>query len=303
MGWVDARDDDGQATPEYVGIVLLVAALFGLVVAVTPLGPASARLAREVAETLVCAVTGDEACSVEPAGLGDAYGAEIAALVRDHAPEIRFEDADYVSLPVDPRDCRDRRCADTSARGPLRESFEGQHATAFVRAIDCRDPARQTPPEANCDGDRAGNLYFQYWLYYPDSATRSLGRYGYHPDDWESFQVRVGPDGSVSTRASSHHSYNSDPEALNVSDVGHIGPLDVRESAWGPSSGYLWVSDGSHAGRTAGAGETFRSVRAADLRLIPIETNLDRLDRLVFEDGISPPWLKEVFDDPESKGT
>jgi hypothetical protein len=47
----------------------------------------------------------------------------------------------------------------------------------------------------------------------------------------------------------------------------------------------------------------FRSIRAADLRLIAIETNLDRLGRLEFEDGISPPWLKEVFEDPESMGT
>jgi hypothetical protein len=296
-------DTNGQATPEYAGVVLLVATLFGALVLATPLAAESVRLGRSVVDALICAVRGPAACPAEADPLTSAYGSELAELVRIHTPEIRFEDADYVSLPVDPRDCRNRSCADTSARGLLSESFEGQPPTAFVRTIDCRDPGRPNPPEASCDGERAGNVYLQYWLYYPDSATRSLGRMGYHPDDWESFQVRIGADGPVATRASSHHSYNSDPETLNLSDVGEVGPVDLRESGWGPSSGYLWVSDGSHAGRTVGGGDAFRSIPASAIRLIPIETTLDRLDRLVFEDGISPPWLKEVFDDPESKAT
>ena len=296
-------ETDGQATPEYVGLVLLVAAALSVVAVATPLASQSLRLARAVGETLICAVKGSPACGLEADELTSAYGADVADLVRAHAPEIRFEDADYVSLPVDPRECRNRSCADTSARGTLRESFVGQPATAFVRVIDCRDPGRPEPPDVSCEGERAGNIYLQYWLYYPDSATRSLGRYGYHPDDWESFQVRVGAGDAIASRASSHHSYNSDPEAINLSDVGEVGPVDLREAGWGPFGGYLWVSDGSHAGRSAGNDGFFRSVPAEALQLIPIETNLGRLDRLSFEEGIAPPWLKEVFRDPESEST
>lgn len=299
---IAVRDEEGQATPEYLGVVLLVAVLFGVLVLSTPLAAESLRVGRSLVGALICAVEGSSECGLEGDELTQAYGGELAALVRRHAPEIRFEDAEYVSLPVDPRDCRNRSCADSSARGRLRESFEGQPPTAFVRAIDCRSPARPDPPEADCTGERAGNVYLQYWLYYPDSATRSMGRAGYHADDWESFQIRVRPDGT-DARASSHRSYNSDPEPLNLSDAGEVGPFDLRESGWGPSGGYLWVSDGSHAGRTAGDDRYFRSVAAEDLRLIPIEPNLDRLGRLAFEDGIAPPWLKEVYDDPESEAT
>lgn len=294
---------DGQATPEYVGIVLVVTALFGLLVTLTPLGGAGAQLARAVGESLLCAVKGEPPCGFVADELTGAYGTELAALVREHAPEIRFEDADGVSLPVDPRRCRLRSCADTSESGNVRESSAGQQATAFVRLVDCRDPAEPAPPEASCDGDRAGNVYLQYWLYYPDSATRGMGRLGYHLDDWESFQVRISPAGATEARASSHHSYNSKPEPINLSDVGKVGPLDLREKAWGPSGGYVWVSAGSHAGRSAGGDDYFRAVPPDGLRLIPIESNLARLAGLQFEEGILPPWRKRVYADPEWKGT
>ena len=45
---------------------------------------------------------------------------------------------------------------------------------------------------ADCSGERAGKRYLQYWLYWPDSQTEPFGERGYHPDDWESFQVRIG---------------------------------------------------------------------------------------------------------------
>ena len=43
--------------------------------------------------------------------------------------------------------------------------------TAFVHVVDCRAERRERPAGADCSGDRAGNLYIQYWTYYADSAT------------------------------------------------------------------------------------------------------------------------------------
>lgn len=299
------RGEEGQATPEYVGIVLTVAVLFGAILAFTPIAGKGARIGRAVAERLVCVVTGSRDCDLPSDGLEMAYGPELALLARLHAPEVRFEDADFVSLPVDPRRCRDRSCADTSARGTLGESFEGEPATTFVRVVDCREGA-EPPPDADCSRTAAGNLYLQYWLYYPDSATRSLHRLGFHDDDWESYQVRVGPDGSVAARASSHGSYNY--EAGGLSDIGRkeiLGmiTIDTRRPGWGPENGYLWVSDGSHAGRAAGDDGYFRSVPRQRLRLVPIEPGIDALDRLRFDPAVAPPWLKEVFRNPEATGT
>jgi hypothetical protein len=297
-------DRRGQATPEYVGVVLLVAVLFAAVLA-TPIAGEGARIGRAVAERLVCIVRGSGECELSSDGLEMTFGPELAALARMHAPEIRFEDADYVSVPVDPRECRDRSCADTSARGPLGESYEGEPPTAFVRVIDCRaggDP----PPDADCSGDAAGRLYLQYWLYYPDSATRTFHRLGYHRDDWESYQVRIGDDGGADARASSHGSYNY--EAGGLSDIGRkeilgLVTIDARRPGWGPENGYVWVSDGSHAGRAAGDDGYFRSVPRDDLRLVPIGPGTDGLEGLDFDPAVAPPWLKEVFRDPEAIGT
>ena len=130
--------------------------------------------------------------------------------------------------------------------------------------IDCRDPARAAEQGFDCSGERAGRVYIQYWEYYGDSATsRALyGSAGYHRDDWEGYQVRIDPDGTVSARASSHNGYNgADAPAVDwASDAaGKVpGATAVRDAAeslglrgergWTPSEGTLYVSGGSHAG-------------------------------------------------------
>lgn len=305
------RSSSGQATVEYVGALLLVALLFAGLLAGVGLARPAASVAAAVFERFLCAVRQGEGCRPPPDPLRVAYGADLALAVRANAPEIRFEDGEYVSLPVDPRDCRDRACSDTSEAGPLGRSFEDHPATAFVRVIDCRlDPPADG---VDCSGGRGGHVYIQYWLYYPDSATRPLGRKGYHRDDWESLQVRLDPEQVALARASSHHGYNHDANPL--SDVGEIktpsvqlgpvkiGPVGVdgRAPAWGPPTGYVWVSAGSHAGRVTGGDRYFRSVPADRLRLIPMEPELGSLGRLDF--AVTPPWLKGVWRDPEHVGT
>jgi hypothetical protein len=225
-------------------------------------------------------------------------GLVLAATLRPGAPEIRLEDGVFVRLRFDPRSCRERRCADSSERGRLSSSFEGEPATAFVHAIDCR--AEPGPEDAECGGDRAGRLYLQYWLYYPDSHTRPFGRLGgYHRDDWESFQIRIGPDRDAEARASSHHGHQYGADKLSDIDPG--AEVAGLGGSWGPSRGYLWVSAGSHAGRASGGDRYFRSVRPGELRLIPIEAAIEDLAGLEFE--VSPPWRKQVWRDPEFGGT
>lgn len=297
------ESERGQASVEYVGAVLLIAALAGVALTASGAGGQAARLATAIANRFLCAVRLNADCRPPAEELRDAYGPELAALLREHAPELRFEDDEFVSLPVDPRTCRNRKCADTSRPGGLGRSFADHPATAFVHVVDCRRGPDE--PDVDCSGPRRGNLYLHYWLYYPDSATRAYGRFGYHPDDWESVQVRIGPDGLVAARASSHGSYNhgADP----VSDLGEkrlLGvELDARKAGWGAASGYVWVSAGSHAGRVAGGERYFRYVPGERLRLVPIGPNLDELAKLQFEPGIAPPWRKDVWRDPEHTGT
>ncbi len=296
----------GQATPEYVGVLLLVCVLLGTLLAFGGLAADGLRLGQLVAEKLVCAVRGS-GCAGPAEDLIAAYGPDVAALAREHAPEVRFEDADYVSLPVDPRSCRERRCADTSAKGPSARSYEGMPATVLVHVVDCRSGDQPTPG-ADCSGAATGNLYVQYWLYYPDSATRTWHRYGYHADDWESYQVKIEPDGSALSRASSHHSYNYEADDP-LSDLGTLKipgtsiEADFRRAGWGPDNGYVWVADGSHAGRAAGDDPFFRSVPRGRLRLTPIEPEEGSFDGLSFDPGLAPPWLKTVWNDPEYDGT
>jgi hypothetical protein len=276
--------------------VLLVGVVLGSIVLLAPLP--GAGLARAVLGRLVCAIH-QSGCGEAPEladALARAYGAEQAAEVRELAPEIDLESEDVASLPVDFRECRSRSCSDVTRLGLVTSSATGEPATAFVRVVDCR-PGRETP-SADCSGERAGSRYVQYWLYYPDSATQNLGRFGFHQDDWEGYQVRIGADGIASARATSHHSYNSSHLGLAnaLSDAG-VAP----RSGWGPSVGALHVAAGSHAGATGRHDGDDRRIDPRGLRLIPLEPIAPHGGRWEF--AVSPPWEKDVWADPESTGT
>ena len=225
-----------------------------------------------------------------------AYGAEIAAELERRAPDIFFEDDDFVSLPVDFRDCRARSCADTIRPGSIRTTQTGLPPVAFTHVVDCRRP--DPAAEHDCSGERSGNLYLQYWLYYPDSLTHGLGRVGgYHADDWESYQLRVGPDGSAVARASSHHGYNGRSGGLG--SVGSDTGLRPRPG-WDAVLNRLHVASGSHAGTTQFAFGDSRAIHRRDLVLIPAEPLAeDRAPGF----AVTPPWEKPVWSDPEAMGT
>ena len=103
------RSERGQTTVEWVGLVVLVGVLLAAVVAATSGRVPGAALARAIASKFVCALDLGDTCATE-SDLVAAYGAETAALVRDHAPWVFYEEG-MTALPVDYRDCRDPKCS------------------------------------------------------------------------------------------------------------------------------------------------------------------------------------------------
>jgi hypothetical protein len=129
--------------------------------------------------------------------------------------------------------------------------------------------------------------------------------------DWEGYQVRLDPDGSVWARASAHGHYQGCKQL-------------VCRNRWIRGSGWTRVSRGSHAGHVPGRIESLRPPRngsrrprvgfepsypgldlhertttADGLRLVPLET-LDQRRYRPLDRGIKPPWRKEVYGKPES---
>ena len=298
---------------EWVGLVSLVAALLLTLLAVGVRVP-GASLARAVASRILCAAALADRCGDEPVLIA-AYGSEVGRLVRDHMPTILYE-RESTALPVDFRRCRSSVCGDGSARGEVHASDVGLPVTAFVHVVDCRADAKDAAEVggANCSDARAGSLYIQYWLYYADSATLRgvpiAGGRGYHLDDWESVQIRVRPDGSVDERASSHHGYNHAQGIANAGSDAGSGPLTAAAEAvgarpsdgWGPETGMLVVSGGSHAGNAKGFPRFDRVTPAGRVHLIPLEP-------IAAEEGdaygfaITPPWRKRAWDDPDTDST
>jgi hypothetical protein len=277
-------DQRGQASVEWVGLLLLVSLVLAAALAFVPAmdgRPLGAALAR----ALVCSVKGD--CHAEGAALRRAYGERDAALVRAHAPNIVYEPG-TLSLPVDYRRCRSHRCSDAPDDRDLdvhRSARGGKQATAFTRVVR-----------------RGGKTYIQYWLYYPDSPSTFAGSHGllktlgvkdpaFHPDDWEGYQVRIDASGRTSVRATKHGGYTW--------CKGHI--WHNRCERWGPPNGWTRVSRGSHAGhipdRTPGMGLRERSTAAPGIRLVPLET-LDHDTYRPLPGGINPPWMKDVYTHP-----
>lgn len=293
------RSERGQGTVEWIGLVLLISvAVLAMVAAGVRIPGAS--LARALADRIVCAAALADGCGDQPALIA-AYGTDVGELVRRHMPMLAFEEGSW-AVPVDFRRCRSTSCSDAAGEGQLHRTDEGLSVTAFVHVIDCRagEAERTEAAGADCSGDRAGNLYIQYWTYYPDSATlRDMpvaGEKGYHLDDWESVQFRFRPDGSVDQRASSHHGYNYYLSKRNWgSDAGV-----VTHDGWGPETHLLLVSGGSHAGNVAGFADVNRYVPGRRVHLIPLEqvasTSTARF-------AVSPPWLKKVWVDPEAEDT
>jgi hypothetical protein len=265
-------------------------------------------LARSIASRILCAASLADGCGDEPRLIAT-YGSEVGRLVREHMPILVFEEGSR-AVPVDFRSCRNTACGDARGEGLIHSTEERLPVSAFVHVVDCR-PEKESE-EADCSGSRAGNLYLQYWLYYADSATLRdipiVGDEGFHEDDWEGVQIRIGPEGEADERASSHNGYNYARGMANWgSDAGFDPAADVAEAlgsraenGWGPETHLLLVSGGSHAGNAIGIPHSDRFTPGRRVHLIPLEP-IAAGDESTF--AISPPWRKEVWRDPEASGT
>jgi len=324
----------GQATVEWVGLCLVISLLLaGLLAAMGANLPGSV-LARTIALRLLCAASLSSTCG-ESGDLVAAYGPDLAGAVERNAPRIVYETG-MGALPVDFRSCRNLVCGSGPDSGPVWQSDTGEPTVAFVHVVDFRTALARTESAGrgyDCTGERAGDLYVQYWLYYSDSSW--WGGVEHHDDDWEGMQVRISPDGTDS-RATSHNGYSYDAGPLNwPSDAGV-----THSAAWGPSTGKLFVSGGTHAGHVhenrhlsfrrvgrSGADvgvDAYAMARgkrpperlpqrltvppvhtrwtpASRLVLIPIETL--GTGALATRFAISPPWQKPVYRDPEDQRT
>jgi len=309
------RAQSGQASVEWVALVALIALALGGLLWAAGLMRATLALPVELAERFVCAASLRDGCGEGDPEVAEQYGEEIADLTRAYAPTLLYETG-MRALPVDYRRCREDACAEGPEEGDATSSQEGEPVVAFTHAVDCREDAvaETEASGADCSGSRAGNLYLQYWFYYPGSATAegssplkgpirdvstALGKSTYHRDDWESFQVRIGPDGRRYARASSHHGYEYDVGGAPLIPA-FIGRPPEIVNDWGPDTGLVYVSGGSHAGRAGASPVTRRSTKPHSLQLVPLRQIAEN-DRAGF--AVVPPWLKKVFVDPEYPGT
>jgi hypothetical protein len=324
----ETHGESGQASVEWVGLTALIALLV-LAFAQTGLSVPGIAVVHSISRSMLCAVSLSEGC-LDEGSLEQAYGAEVAEVVEANAPDLFFGSG-LLGLPVDFRSCRSPACADPPGEGVVSQSSAGEPVTLFTRVVDCRDRSEGTPDGARpaapdeggtggqCSGAAAGGLFIQYWAYYPESASLRglpvLEEKGYHRHDWESAQVRIGPDGEVDQRASSHAGYNHDRSVVNWgSDMGWGLLREVTEAVglrerggWGPASGRLLVAGGSHAGNVEGPvdGRSYPTrTPARKVRLIPLEeVQSGPLARPADFDPITPPWKKQVWRAPEAEGT
>lgn len=229
--------------------------------------------AEYVALLLVVAVLlgGAAALATAVAGRGNRAVARVssteaardARLAARWAPRLVLERGTD-GVPVDPRTCRAVACS------------RGARPVVFFHVVR-----------------RPGATYVHYWAYWPDSSWHGVA--GRHADDWESFQVRIAPDGTAQARASAHHGYTGHrvgPD-LNVNQV-RPGWVPRRwRSAWVPFAAGWRIARHSHAGYvTSGAGGALTPALVA---LDPAAMPQDY--------AVTPPWRKAVYADPESTAT
>jgi len=145
------RDGDrGQATIEWVGLVLLISLILVGALAAAGGGVPGTGLARAIAVRLLCAVDLSRSCA--PHGdLVAAYGPELAARVAANAPEIVYE-AGMTALPVDFGSCRGSACANGPDSGSVWTSDTGTAVRMSARLdfgcvwVNCHIPLQAEMP-------------------------------------------------------------------------------------------------------------------------------------------------------------
>ncbi|MFL5844641.1 MAG: hypothetical protein ACJ762_08110 [Solirubrobacteraceae bacterium] len=186
------------------------------------------------------------------------------ALARRWAPALVLERG-TTGVPVDPRTCRAVACS------------IGATPVLFTHVLH-----------------RGTTTYVQYWAYWPESSWHGVA--GRHADDWESFQVRIDPDGIAWARASAHHGYTGrriGPD-LNVNQVRPQWVPERWRRGWTRYANGYAIAKNSHAGYVS---SSFAALGPAP-RLVPLDPAT--LPGLY---AIAPPWRKAVYSEPESAAT
>jgi hypothetical protein len=148
------RSERGAASVEQIGLILLVAALLGAVIAALGASPptqAARGLDSLLARRIRCAPAEPGPCWRDPLTL--AYGRALAGAVRGLAPApvaVAAPDGLMVA-PVDFRYCRHETCAVPGPRPGLTTS--NRRMTAFTSVED--------------DRSSGGGVVITYWLYRP----------------------------------------------------------------------------------------------------------------------------------------
>src|SRR6476660_9682362 len=126
------RDERGQSTVEWVGLLLLAGLLLAGLIAVGLRVPGTA-LVQAVASRILCAASLADSCGDEPVLIA-AYGTEVGELVREHMPSLLFEQGSR-AVPVDFRRCRSTACGDAAEHGYVRRTDSGLPVSAFVHVV------------------------------------------------------------------------------------------------------------------------------------------------------------------------
>ena len=155
--------DRGAATVEQAGLVILVAALMGVLIAAVAAAPPTDEaheLGLALARKLRCGPTTPGPCWQDP--LTVAYGRPLAGAVRALAPTPAAEPAaDGTPLvPVDFRYCRSEGCATPGPKPGLTTS--NRRVTDFVSLVDHRRSG--------------GPVAITYWLYRPSLGWSRVRR-------------------------------------------------------------------------------------------------------------------------------
>jgi hypothetical protein len=160
-----ARRENGAATVEHVGLVLLIALLvigaISALVAAPPTEEAS-RLGSSLDRKIRCPARLPDPCWQDP--LTESYGRPVAGLVRALAPtpQAVAGPSGQPLLPVDFRYCRSESCAIPGDETGLTQS--NRRVTAFTSVVD---------------GRRAGgDVEVSYWLYRPGIGWDRVVRRG-----------------------------------------------------------------------------------------------------------------------------
>jgi hypothetical protein len=152
------REERGQATVEWVGLLLLAMLVLAAVLVTVGWRLVRTDLRDAVLANLICAVRLTEDCREEPELRAD-YGHEVAALLRANAPALLYEGG-MTAMPVDYRRCRIDQCAVGAGEGTVLRTERGERAVAFTHVIDCRPGGDAAG--ADCAAERRGKLYLQY---------------------------------------------------------------------------------------------------------------------------------------------